>query len=400
MANEPKQRTKSRGNGDGTISRRRGKYTPVVTVAVVDGKPVRRWGSPYPTAKAANAALRTMLDELGQGITGAGEATVNSAIDDWLTQELPARRLGETRLRQSTIDNYAMVASTHIRPYIGNVKLNDLRPKHVDDTLKRMATAGKARSTIARVRSILVQSLKRPVKWGDIPRNVAELVDIPDTKDPAKRKSLTVEQAQGFVRVLDDTQGDEAWNGYRYAVAWVLQLQTGMRPGEARALRWADIDWPTDDTPGRLHVRHSMSSDGVIGPTKTRGSVRTIDLPAPTIDALQRHRDRQAGEREFAAELWVEHDLVFPTQMGTACTSRYYRRSFERALKAAGIDERFTPHELRHSCISILSDQDAPDQKIADLVGWSDTRMMSTYRHLIRDSVDTAVGVMENLFSQ
>jgi hypothetical protein len=70
------------------------------------------------------------------------------------------------------------------------------------------------------------------------------------------------------------------------------------------------------------------------------------------------------------------------------------------ATMAAGIEGRWTPHELRHSCIAILSDAGEPLEKIADLVGHADTRMMSTYRHQIRPSVDTAVDVMGKVFGE
>jgi integrase len=46
--------------------------------------------------------------------------------------------------------------------------------------------------------------------------------------------------------------------------------------------------------------------------------------------------------------------LVFPTAIGTATDPRYYRRSLARATRAAGIGDEWTPHELRHTCASLL----------------------------------------------
>lgn len=393
-------RKKIRGNGDGTIYPRRGKYAAALTVAVVDGKAVRRTREGFDTKTAAKQALKEMKADLALGVTGARDATVNTALDEWLNVTLVDRRTNGHPLRPSTIRNYSDVVRVHVRPILGTKRLDDLTPRHVEELLRVMVGKGLAGSTVRRARSALVQALDKPVQYGDIPRNVAELVKMPGTHAPTQRKSLTIEEAQGFVSMLGATQGDEAWNGYRYAMAWILQLQTGLRPGEARALRWQDIDWPTKDVPGRLHVKHSMSSDGVLGPTKTPKSTRSIDLPVPTCAALAAHRDRQAVEREWAGDMWEEHDLIFPTEIGTACSDRYFRRSFQRATRAAGIDGKWTPHELRHSCISILSDAGEPLEKIADLVGHADTRMMSTYRHQIRPSVDTAMVVMGALFTE
>ena len=45
------------------------------------------------------------------------------------------------------------------------------------------------------------------------------------------------------------------------------------------------------------------------------------------------------------------------------------RRAFRSITKAAGIGEDLTPRELRHTFVSIMSDNDVPMEKIADLVG-------------------------------
>lgn len=49
-----------------------------------------------------------------------------------------------------------------------------------------------------------------------------------------------------------------------------------------------------------------------------------------------RHRDRQAAEREAAGELWTEHDLVFPTSIGTPIEPRSLNRHFEGIRHRAG----------------------------------------------------------------
>jgi integrase len=97
--------------------------------------------------------------------------------------------------------------------------------------------------------------------------------------------------------------------------------------------------------------------------------------------------------------LWTELGLVFPTALGLLSDPRYYRRSFQAATVRAGLGKDWTPHELRHSCLSLLSDKGVPLEKLADLAGHSSTRMTAeVYRHRVAPSVDAAVGPMEAMF--
>ena len=103
---------------------------------------------------------------------------------------------------------------------------------------------------------------------------------------------------------------------------------------------------------------------------------------------------------KLAARVWakVDADLVFPTAQGTPWDLSNARDELTRICAEAGI-ARITPHELRHSCASILNDRGVPLELIADLLGHVDTTMLArTYRHRLRPSADAAVEVMGALF--
>jgi integrase len=70
----------------------------------------------------------------------------------------------------------------------------------------------------------------------------------------------------------------------------------------------------------------------------------------------------------------MEHGLVFPTWAGTEADAANVRRAFRKVTAAAGLDSvDWTPRELRHSFVSLMSDADVPLEKIAQLVGHSGT---------------------------
>ena len=68
--------------------------------------------------------------------------------------------------------------------------------------------------------------------------------------------------------------------------------------------------------------------------------------------------------------------LVFHNSSGTALDAANVRRAFRTVVAAAGLDPRaWTPRELRHSFVSLLSSSGMPIEEISDLVGHASTRV-------------------------
>ena len=68
--------------------------------------------------------------------------------------------------------------------------------------------------------------------------------------------------------------------------------------------------------------------------------VNTIPLPKITQRVLIEHRDQQAARRADAGGLWTEHDLVFPTSVGTPMEPRSLNRHFNGIRTHAGYPPR------------------------------------------------------------
>jgi integrase len=117
---------------------------------------------------------------------------------------------------------------------------------------------------------------------------------------------------------------------------------------------------------------------------------------------LQRHRREQITERRMAGDRWKDHSLVFASKVGTPLDASHVRRDFRSALKGArGIDPaEWTPRELRHSFVSLLSDNGVPLEEISRLVGHSSTTVTElVYRKQIRPVVQTGAAAMDDIFS-
>ena len=109
----------------------------------------------------------------------------------------------------------------------------------------------------------------------------------------------------------------------------------------------------------------------------------------------------QGWDRLAADEEWEEHGLVFSSAVGKPLDAANVRRAFRQALK--GIDginaDEWTPRELRHSFVSLLSDRGVPLEVISRLVGHSGTAVTEeVYRKQIRPVIQTGAVVMDGIF--
>jgi integrase len=169
-----------------------------------------------------------------------------------------------------------------------------------------------------------------------------------------------------------------------------------------RALTWSHVDLvgkPDTDPPVPPHVMVWRSvREG--GDTKTRKSRRSLALPKRCVDALKAHQTKVAFMRRVAGDRWRENDLVFPSTVGTELDAHNVRRAFRKVVKKADLVEtEWTPRELRHSYVSLLSDSGMPNEQISRLMGHNGTTETElVYRHQLIPIVEHGAEAMDRIF--
>jgi integrase len=185
-------------------------------------------------------------------------------------------------------------------------------------------------------------------------------------------RPLNAEQARRLLRTA---------SGERMEAFYVLAIHTGMRPGELLGLRWEDVT--LDDAGGTLRVSRVLS-DGEFTTPKTKRSRRRIKLSAGSARALKVHQRRQYEERSRKAGLWQNHELVFPSSVGTPMSHRNVARSFKALLKRAGLPMSIRLYDLRHTCATLLLSRDVHPKYVQELLGHASiTQTLDTYSHII-----------------
>ena len=134
-------------------------------------------------------------------------------------------------------------------------------------------------------------------------------------------------------------------------------------------------------------------------PPKTFTSRRTLEIPPPVVDALNRQRKMQAADAKQAGRSWQNtHDLVFATEVGTPLDPSNVRRTYNRIAKEAGI-VHIHPHMLRHAAASLLSAAGVPIEDISDTLGHRSVAVTAEiYRHPIAPVRSGHMIAMNQLF--
>ena len=324
-----------------------------------------------------------------EALTGTGRSrddrtiTVAQVIDQFLQREIPNRQTKGRPLAPGTIDGYRHYLAA-VEREIGKTRLSKLTVGKVEQMLDALADRGYSYTSLVDVRTKFSTVVSWAEKRDVVHRNVVRLATIPPTaKRTRKRNALQPADAR---KLLEQLRLER--NGAMYG----LSLLLGLRPGEAAALFWVDID--LDE--GTVNVTRGLQRNGgkvaVVDELKTERSKRTIEMPSDLIEWLREHRAAQRRER-LAAHRWTDDRLVFATPDGTVIDPSNSRDDLEDICVRAAVP-RTRPNELRHSCASLLSDRGVPLERIADLLGHVDTRMLErTYRHRLRPVVDVAAKV-------
>ncbi|MGH3810706.1 MAG: tyrosine-type recombinase/integrase [Pseudonocardiaceae bacterium] len=107
------------------------------------------------------------------------------------------------------------------------------------------------------------------------------------------------------------------------------------------------------------------------------------------------------GSGLAAGKRWRDHGLVFASQAGTPLDASHVRRAFKAITKKTCLGENWTPRELRHSFVSLMSDNGVPIETIADLVGHASTAVTEeVYRHQLKPVITRGAETMNTIFTQ
>ncbi|MBO1750496.1 site-specific integrase [Actinotalea sp. BY-33] len=384
-----------RANSEGSIYRRAsdGRYAAAVTWRDPETGRTRRktyYGSTRAEVRTKLAAAVERRDS-GMPVTDA-----SMTVGDWAMTWL------ETTLRASprkatTKELYRRLVLTCLLPTrLARRRLDQLRPSHVDEFIIELSSSRSrhrrtedaqapllAPATVQRVFYVTRLVLNGAVREGLLGRNPALVVRPPRARRHAAR-FLSATEMEAFLEAARPTRA--------YPLLAFIAA-TGVRKGEALALRWSDVDLD-----GRqVLIRATLARvDGtlVASEPKTASSRRTLPLSPPVVELLRRLATAQEAERAHAGNLWVETGFVFTTETGGPIDPRNVLRAAKVAAAKAGLDG-VTVHTLRHSAATVMLEAGVHLKAVSEILGHADIRVTAdVYGHV---STEVTRAAMESL---
>ncbi len=300
-----------------------------------------------------------------------GRILFRSFAEEWL-RDIVSRR------KPSTQRSYEQILRVHVYPVLATTAVGAVGSEHCVRVVAEAAASGASWGTQKAIIRVLSTLLRWAVKFQHLRQNPAlglckELKDdsSPDYADP-EPNPLTPEQAEAFLtwvatgrvpgsaadRPVDGprlrggqlrTEGYPEWSPYFYTL-----LRTGMRRGEAAALKWSTVF--LDRTPPRARLEQSYSPSAraaamsaAAGDVALKGKrPHEIDLAPALVDVL-RGLARTRREEALKAVRKVS-PYVFLTPRGTRVLSdsATAERIFQRGMEALDLAHAgHTIHDLR-----------------------------------------------------
>ncbi len=326
----------------------------------------------YRDAKAA--VLELNQQKAGGSLTPRSVMRLEDLSREWLLHKA-GRNVSPRTLRQ-----YADAFDRYILPSIGKRRLADLALREIDHLYGALLNGTHPRPagslgvtgrplggrTVRLAHTVLSAALSQAVRWGLIPFNPAAEATTPG--HTAKKKEVLT--AAERLRFLEATQGAF------YSVYYRTLLDAGLRPEEACALKWADLDFVRGAIGVQQAVTIGDNNEAVLAEPKA-GSRRTV----PMFNSL---RSQLLAHMEWQRERGLDGaGFVFTNQDGRMLRPwTFSTRELKRVVETAGITKRISPYSLRHTFATLHVAAGTPLKIVSELLGHATIQQTAdTYMH-------------------
>ncbi|MGI5165596.1 tyrosine-type recombinase/integrase [Spirillospora sp. CA-253888] len=322
--------------------------------------------------------------------------TVGEYLDQWIESHA-------VEIRSRTLASYKTMIRLYIKPRIGDMRLQAVRPAVITrlyaDLLRSGGDGGKplSGSTIVRVHAILRKAFKDAVVVDELlPSNPVERAKRPKGRRPSEERTIwTPDQLKTFLAAI---------RRHRLFAFYRLAAYTGARRGELLHLRWADVDF--DGL--KITLKGStgvIGGERIEGPTKS-GWSRVVTIDQETANVLREHQKAQAADKLLVGDKWRggRDGYVFATSWGDPIhpdsvgwlmtkTIRAYNKPTDGPPPAEPLPHARV-HDLRHVHATTLLLNGVPAHVVAARLGHADPAItLRVYAHVIRSAEVTAAEV-------
>ena len=356
-----------------------GLYQRCVTVGrKADGRPERKVIYAH-TQKELEEKVAEYKEKLSNGMLPIHENATFGEFAELLCKEY------KPTISDGVRKQYVSICNNHLSE-LKHMRLTELRNAHLQTIINRMARNGYSTKLMSHVKQVASQVLRLAQDNDILVRNVFERVKIPSV-EPTKRLPLTEEQ----IDLVKKT-----YQGHRMGVPVMVMLYAGLRRGELLALQWPDVDFEKRVIRVWRSLAFEAKNQARIKNPKTAAGTREVPIVDPLYDIL-------AEAKKKAASI-----MVCPSAKGTLMTDTAWKTSWDSYMhylniQAGGRDasrsnpkvvamEPFTPHQLRHTFITMCHEAGVDVKVTRQPAGFPDIHTtLMIYTHLTNAKRDEGI---------
>lgn len=367
------------------------KFHIYIGIDQLTGKEKTTTRSGFKTKKEAKDSYLSLQQEIQNGTySKVAKDTYRQVYDLWVEHY-------ENTVEDSTFLKTTRIFENHILPAFSDYRIANIDTaicqKHVNQWAKNLTRFRMVKNYAALV-------IKYAMKHAIIEKNPFELVEMPvikkkinlDDDDEEFENFYTREQLLEFLTCLE--QG----NDLKRTTVFYLLAFSGMRKGEAFALRWSDINF--EDSEIRINKAVKRGKEGLyLGPTKN-GDPRTIKIDGKTLEYLSLWKAEQAKIfKNKGINTKTKKQLVFSNVNNELQDPNKTVQWLATLLKKDPLTT-ITAHGLRHTHCSLLFEAGASIKEVQFRLGHRDVKTtLDVYAHVTKKAKSETIDKFTNFLN-
>lgn len=346
----------------------------------ISGKRERRYKTIKGTKKAAEAALRRMIDDMENGnVTAASAMKVADWMGTWLENYLP-------NIADTTRAGYREKIKNYIIPGLGNTQLQVLRADQIQRWINGMTQSGLSPKTIRNVYNNLNAAMNKAVVLRMLPFNPCDGVELPKL---IKYQAKVYNKWQ-IKNLLDAAKGTDM-----YLVA-LLGVAVGLRRGELLGLKWDSVNLEAKTI--SVHESQVMADKKVItkGP-KSQAGKRTVAIGDEVVAALSQAKMDYFNDRAALGAKFHDNNYVIRQKDGRTYRPDSMTQKWSRFLEKQNLPH-IRLHDSRHTHATALIQAGVSPKVVQTRLGHADVSItLNTYTHVLPSMDQEAATKMDDL---
>ena len=317
---------------------------------------------------------------------------------------MPTKRIN---CAEKTRSYYQGALDNHLYPALGSFRLPEITSAQISAYFLQLKESELAHSTIIGIYVTCNQLFKQAYMDETISKNPMDRVQRPRQRKEEQRQmvdAFTFEEVKQIITCLEEEP-------LKWRCFIRLLIDTGIRRGEACALRWENINLNDNSALIQGTVVYTPQAGAQIGATKT-GRERVVYFSPEVSALLRKYKAEQiAATARRKDRLEKDHQplqinkIVVPEYVFTERGNNNFmhpdapNRYLQKFSKKYGIDIHC--HKLRHTFASLAITNGADIASVSEVLGHADkATTLRVYSHADEESKRRAASIVFELTKQ